>query len=167
MEALGINLPGLVTAIVSFTALYLILHFLLYKPLLNVMDQRSAKIKESLETAQTAREEAQRSREEMEKQVGAARAEGQAMIAQAREVAERFREEELAKARQEIEAQRARAAADIRREKAAAIEELRGQFAGLAITAAERVVGESVDEASHRRLIEEVLDESAILGGRS
>ena len=103
----------------------------------------------------------------MEKKIGEARVEGQAMIAQAREVAERFREEELAKARQEIEAQRQRAAAEIQREKSAAIEELRGQFAGLAITAAERVVRESVDEAAHSRLIEEVLEESTVIRGRS
>ena len=167
MEALGINAPGLITSIVSFTLLFAILYFLLYKPLLRVMDDRSAKIKESLDTAQTAREEAQRSREDMEKKIGEARVEGQAMIAQAREVAERFREEELAKARQEIEAQRQRAAAEIQREKSAAIEELRGQFAGLAITAAERVVRESVDEAAHSRLIEQVLEESTVIRGRS
>ena len=107
MEALGINGPGLITSIVSFVLLFAVLYFLLYKPLLRVMDDRSAKIRESLDTAQMAREEAQRSREDMQKQIDEARAEGQVMIAQAREVAERFREEELAKARQEIEAQRA------------------------------------------------------------
>ena len=151
----------------SFVLLFAVLYFLLYKPLLRVMDDRSEKIRESLETAQMAREEAQRSREDMQKQIDEARAEGQVMIAQAREVAERFREEELAKARQEIEAQRARAEAEIQREKTAAIEEIRGQFAGLAITAAERVVRESVDEAAHSRLIEQVLEESAVIRGRS
>ena len=103
----------------------------------------------------------------MQKQIDEVRAEGQAMIAQARDVAERFREEELAKARQEIEAQRRRAEAEIQREKAAAIEEIRGQFAGLAITAAERVIRQSVDEAAHSGLIEQVLEESTVLRGRS
>ena len=48
MDALGINLPGLVTQIVSFLVLFAILYLLLYKPLLRVMDQRSARIRESL-----------------------------------------------------------------------------------------------------------------------
>ena len=141
--------------------LFAVLYLLLYKPLLKVMDQRSARIKESLETAQQAREEASRSQEDMQRQIAEARAEGQVMIAQAKEVAERFREEELAKARQEIEAERDRAQANIQRERDEAIEELRGEFAGLAIMAAERVVGKSLDESVHRDLIEDVLTESA------
>ena len=164
MEALGINLPGLVTQIVSFVILLAALYKLLYKPLLGALDQRSQKIRESLESAQRAQEDAARSQEEMKGQIEAARAEGQAMIAQAREVAERFREEELAKARGEIEAERARAQANIRRERDAAIEELRSEFAGLAIGAAERVLERSLDEEAHRELIEKVLEEGSGIG---
>ena len=53
------------------------------------------------------------------------------MINQAREVADRFREEELARARQEIASERERAEADIKRERNAAIEELRSEFTDL------------------------------------
>jgi F-type H+-transporting ATPase subunit b len=161
MDALGINLSGLVTQLISFLVLFAVLRLLLYKPLLRVMDQRSSRIKESLETAQQASEQAARSQEDMQRQIEEARTEGQAMIAQAREVADRFREEEMAKARQEIEGERVRAQANIQRERDAAIEELRGEFAGLAITAAERVVGRSLDESAHRDLIENVLEESS------
>ena len=161
MEALGINLPGLITQVVSFVILFAVLYWLLYKPILRIMDQRSNRIKESLEAAQRAGEEAAHSQEEMQGQLDAARAEGQQLISQAREVASRFREEELAKAREEIEAERTRAQANIQRERDAAIEELRREFAGLAITAAERVVDRSLDESAHRELIEKVLDEGS------
>jgi len=163
MEALGINIPGLATSVIIFVVLFFILKSVLYKPLLRVIDQRSARIKESIETAQTAKDEAQRSQEEMGKRIEEARAEGQAMISQAREVANRFKDEELAKAKQDIEAQKMRAESEIRRERDAAIEELRSQFANLAITAAERVVRQSVDESTHRQLIDEVLKESSEL----
>jgi F-type H+-transporting ATPase subunit b len=163
MEALGINLPGLLTQMVSFLILFLVLRALLYKPLLRVLDQRAARIRESLEAAQKAQEEAARSREEMQGQLDAARAEGQSMIAQAREVAERFRQEELTKARQEIDRERARAQANIQRERDVAIEELRREFAGLAISAAERVVERELDESTHRELIEKTLEEGARL----
>ena len=166
MEELGINPSGLLTQIISFLILFAVLYALLYKPLLRVMDQRASRIKESLETAEKAREEAARSQEEMRGQIEAARAEGQAMIAQARDVADRFREEELAKARQEIEAERDRAQANIQRERDAAIEELRGEFAGLAIAAAERVVERSLDESAHREIIEKVLEEGSNIDGR-
>ena len=161
MEALGINVPGLLTQLVSFIILFVVLHALLYKRVLRVLDQRSSRIRESLEAAERARDEAASSREETEKQIEAARAEGQELVAQARQVAERFREEETAKATEEIEASRARAEANIQRERDAAIEELRREFAGLAITAAERVIERSLDESAHRELIDNVLEESS------
>jgi F-type H+-transporting ATPase subunit b len=164
MEALGFNLPGLATQLVSFLLLLGILYALLYKPILRMLDQRAGKIKESLETAQLARDEAARSQEEMRIQIEQARAEGQSMIAQAREVADRFRDEELAKARQEIAAERAKAEADIQRERDSAIEELRREFSGLAIKVAESVVSRSLDESVHRELIEQVLEEGSSFG---
>jgi F-type H+-transporting ATPase subunit b len=159
MEDLGINLGALITSIVSFLILFVLLYALLYKPILRMLDQRSARIKESLETAERVKEEATRSEEAMRDQIDAARSESQSMIAQARETADRFREDELAKAREEIQAERARAEANIQRERDAAIEELRHEFAALALTAAERVVERSLDEPAHRDLIEKVLEQ--------
>ena len=160
MEALGINLPGLVTHIISFLVLLAILRLFLYKPIVNMLDQRSQRIRESLEAAERAREESAQSQEEVQAQLEAARAEGQQLIASAREVADRFREEETAKVRQEIESERARAEANIQRERDAAIEQLRSEFADLAITAAERVVERSLDEQAHQDIIDRVLEES-------
>ena len=161
MDALGVNLPGLITQIVSFVILFWVLYHLLHKPVLRMLDQRSNRIRESLEAAETARQHAARSQEEMRKEIDTARAEGHQLIAQAREVADRFREEELAKAREEMASERARAQADIQRERDAAVEELRREFAGLAIDAAERIVERSLDESAHQELIEKVLEESS------
>ena len=161
MGPLGVNLSGLITQIVSFVILFALLYALLYKPVLRMLDQRTSRIKESLEAAQRAGEEATRSKEQMQEQFVAARAEGQQLIAQAREVADRFREEELAKAREDIGAERVRAQANIQRERDAAIEELRREFAGLAISAAERVVERSLDDTTHRELIDRVLEEGS------
>ncbi|MDP6071696.1 MAG: F0F1 ATP synthase subunit B [SAR202 cluster bacterium] len=165
MEALGITLSGLVTQIVSFVILFVVLWKLLYGPVIRVLDQRSERIRESLEASQRAQEEAATSRQEMEARLNEARSEGQELIAQAREVADRFREEELAKAREDIAGERTRAQANIQRERDAAIEDLRREFAGLAIVAAERMIDRSLDEAAHRDLIQQVLDEGAEVGG--
>ena len=164
MDALGINLPGLITQIVSFLVLLAILYKFLYKPLLRMLDQRSARIKDSLETAQRVKEDAAQTKEEMRNQFEVTQAEGQAMISQAREVADRFREEELAKARHDIEMEWMKAEANIQRERDASIEKLRSEFAGLAMKAAERVIGKSLDESVHRDIIEDVLTKSAKIG---
>jgi F-type H+-transporting ATPase subunit b len=167
MHALGINLIGLITQVIGFVAIVVLLTWLLYKPLLRVLDQRSEKIKESLEASERAREEAAKSQEEMQQQLEESRAEGQQLIAQARDVADRFREEELAKAREEISAQRSRAEADIQRERDAAVEDIRREFAGLAVTAAERVVRRSLDDDGHEELIEQVLREGSQANNRN
>ncbi len=164
MEALGINLSGLVTQLISFAILVGVLSFLLYKPIIRGLDERSRKIRESLESSQRAQEEAAKSQEEMQLQIEQSRSEGQQMIAQAREVADRFREEELAKAREDIAAERARAESNIQRERDAAIEDLRREFAGLALVAAERVVQRSLGESDHADLIDQVLEEGSQVG---
>lgn len=167
MEALGINLPGLITQILGFGILFGILYKLLYKPILGMLEQRSQKIQESLETAERVSREATSQQEEMRGQIEAARTEGQQLIAQAREVADRFREEELAKAREDIENERVRATANIQRERDAAIEDLRSEFAGLAITAAERVIERSLDESAHQDIIDRVLEEGRSQASRN
>ena len=161
MEGLGINLGGLITQIVGFLVLFGLLYAVLYKPVLRMMDQRSARIKESLDTAEQVRQEAASSQEEMEKRMEEARAEGQTLITRAREMAERYREEEMTRARNEIRAERDRAQADIQRERDSAVEELRREFTGLAISAAERVIQRSLDTEAYRGIIEQVLEESS------
>ena len=167
MEAIGINVPGLVTQLVSFGALFLVLWILLYKPIVRMLDERSERIRESLEASERAQAEAASSREETQKQLEEARAEGQQLIAQAREVADRFREEELAKAREDIAAERTRAEANIQRERDAAIEDLRREFSGLAVVAAERVIRRSLDESDHNELIQQVLEEGSQVNSRN
>lgn len=163
MDALGINLPGLITQIVSFVILFVILSKLLYKPLVNMLDQRAEKIKEGLEASERARDDAFKAEEAITKQLDEARLEGQNLISQARETAEKFRKDEMETATSDIENRKLKAEKDIQRERDAAIEDLRKEFADLVITAAEKVVVNSLDEKEHRNLIENVLEESSSL----
>jgi F-type H+-transporting ATPase subunit b len=149
--------------LLNFTILLGILFFFAYKPLLRVMDQRAERIRESLAAADRAREEAATSQAEVQKQLNEARREGQRLLDQARDAAERYRGEEMARARQEAEAFIARARADIQRERDAAIQEVRSHFGDLAITAAERVIRRSLDRQAHQELVAQVLEEGEAL----
>ena len=159
MDALGINLPGLVAQIINFTILLTVLYLLLYKPVTRMLDQRGERIKESLEQADRLKAESAEAEEAVRKQIEDARQEGRGIVAQATQVAERVREEAREQARRDAELITARAQADIQRERDEALEQLRAQFSDLAILAAERVINSSLDEAQHRELIEEVLQE--------
>ena len=163
MTQLGVNYASLIAYLVNFGILLAILYVFAYKPLLRLMDQRAERIRESLEAADQARQEAATSREAVEEALNEARQQGQRLLDQTREAAERYRAEEMDRARQEAENFVLRARADIQRERDSAIEEVRANFGDLAITAAERVIGRSLDRQAHEDLIAQVLEEGADL----
>ncbi len=159
MSELGINLSGLLTQIVSFVILLAILTKLLYGPITRMLDERSTRIKESLEAAERAEQQATSAAERVEREIAAARVQGQELIAEAREAASRYRADQEVRARGEAEAFIERARVEVGRERDAAIEYVRREFAGLAISAAEQVIDRSLDAEAHRELIEGVLSE--------
>ncbi len=158
MEQLGINLPGLIAQIVNFAVLLIILRMLLYKPILRMLDQRKERIREGLAGADRAAERAVEAEAEVQQQLAASRAEGQALIAQAQQIAERLREERRSQAETEAQALLERARGEIRLERDAAIAQLRRDFADLTITAAEKVIGQSLDKQAHQQLIDQTLN---------
>jgi len=91
LETLGIHFPTLLIYLVNFLLVLGLLFLFAYKPILRLMDQRSDRIRESLEASERAREEAASSQEAVEAQLVEARRESQRILEQARESAERFR----------------------------------------------------------------------------
>ncbi len=162
---LGINGPSLIAYLINFVLLLGILTLFAYKPLLRVLDQRSERIRESLEAADRARAEASSSQQVIEDQLNEARREGQRLLEQAREAAARYQEEQMDQARRDAETFVERARSDIQRERDAAVQEVRANFGDLAITAAERVIRRSLDRQAHEELISQVLEEGEQASG--
>lgn len=160
LETLGINLPGLIAQLVNFTLLLVLLYLIAYKPVLRMLDQRSERIRQSMEQAEEIRQQAARTQVEFEARIEQARQESQNIVNQAIQTGERLREEARATARQDAEDIVVRARAEIQGERSLAVAELRREFAELSILAAEKVIGQALDRAAHRRLIDEVLAES-------
>lgn len=160
MESIGINWQLLVAFLVNFLILFGLLTAILYKPVLKMLDERSAKIKESLEQAEKIKEQTSRSEEQIKAAIETARKEGQAIIAQASQIAAKIKEEAKGEARKEADSLIAKARDEIKLERDKSIGELRSEFANLTVLAAEKVIKESLDAQKHRKLINEVLDQS-------
>lgn len=160
MEALGIQWPVLVGQIVNFVLLLVLLRLVLYKPVLSMLDQRAARIRESMERAEEIKRDHARAQEHYAAELDRARKEAQGIIAQANQMAQRSSEEERVKARHEAEQFLARARAEIDGERRRAVAELRDQVADVALLAAGRIIGTSLDKAAHVKLIEQTLAES-------
>ena len=161
MGAIGIDWQVLLAQFVNFAILFGLLFILLYKPMRRTFDERSNRIKESMEQAEQIKEQMAGTEEQVKEQLAAARREGQNVLAQAAQMGERLKEEARGEARQEAEVIVARARTEIERERDEAIDEVKRQFVDLAITAAEKVVNETLDRKKHRRLIEEVLEQAS------
>ena len=163
IASLGISLPTLIAQIINFAILFGLLYLVAYKPIMRMLDERSRKIKESMEQTEFIKEEAAHAEEEAEKRIQVASKEGQEVVARAVRTGEEVREKTEQEAREEAESLITRARLDIQRERDEAIDELRKEFADLTIQAAEKVIDRSLDKAAHRQIIDKVLKESTTL----
>jgi F-type H+-transporting ATPase subunit b len=160
---LGINVPTLLAQIINFIILFGLLYLVAYKPIMRMLDERSRKIKESMEQTEYIKQQAEGAEEEAKKRIDAAAKEGQEAVARAVKTGDEVKREAQEQAKQEAEALIARARSEIQRERDEAIDELRKEFADITIAAAGRVIDRTLDKKAHREIIKKVLDESTTL----
>jgi F-type H+-transporting ATPase subunit b len=167
VDGLGINLPTLITQFVNFGLLLALLWIFLHKPLRRVLDERKRRIEDGLKASETAQVEAEEAHVQADAAIQTGREEGQQLVVQAQEIAERIQREGRESVSRETETMLERARQEIQQERDVAIAQLRSEFADLTISAAERVIGQSLDADAHQRLIDEVLAESSFGGRRN
>ena len=160
---LGINLSTLVAQIVNFAILFGLLYLVAYKPIMRMLDERSRKVKESMEQAEFIKQQAEGAEEEAKKRIEAASKEGQEVIARAVRTGEEVGRRTQQEAKEEAEILIAKARVEIQRERDNAIDELRKQFADITILAAGKVIDRSLDKEAHRQIIDKVLKETPTL----
>jgi F-type H+-transporting ATPase subunit b len=158
---IGINLPLLVSFTISFVILFALLSLFLYKPVTKMLDERSKRIKESMEQAEATKVEYARTEEEVKRLISKAREDGQALVSQASQIGEKLKEEAREGARKEAQAIIDRTRTELEEERDRIIDNLRREFVDISISAAEKVIRETLDKERHRKLIEEALEESA------
>ncbi len=163
MEGLGISLPTLITQVVTFIILLVVLRFVAFKPIMRMLDERSRRVKESMEQAESVKEQSAKAEEELKKQLEAASREGQDRITRAVKAGEELKQKAGEEAKRETEKLIVKARSEIRQERDAAITEVRREFADLTVLAAGKVIEKSLDKEEHRELIDKVLEESSTL----
>lgn len=163
MEGLGISWSSLIAQLFNFGLLLLLLYLFAYKPVIKMIDQRSAKIKESVDQTEHIKEQAQLAEKETARLIAEASKEGQKIIEQATQIGEETKQKAKQDAKIEAERLITKAKLEIQRERDDAIGELRSAFADLTVLAAGKVIDSSLDKEKHLKLIDKVLEESKIL----
>ena len=163
MGELGVNLPLLISQLISFLILLTVLYFVAYKRILNMLDERAKRVKESMEQAESVKNQSAKADEEIKKQIQAASQRGMELIAQATQTSDEIRAKAQGLAKQDAEALIEKARQAIKTERDSAVSELRQEFTELTILAASKVVGESLDKETHKKLIDKVLQDNKTL----
>ena len=155
MEALGINLGFLIVQILAFAIVILTLNAWVYKPLLNIMETRKKKIAQSLEDARVAAEARADAEKEAAKILAEAQAQASKIVRDATDRAADAGKEVKAAADAEGARTREVALADAEQERNRILGDLRGQVATLAIAAAQKLIGQTLDEKRQHVLLDE------------
>jgi F-type H+-transporting ATPase subunit b len=152
--------PGLmIWTIVCFGITLFVLWRFAFGPIQAAIDARRERIRQAIEEADRAREEARNLLEEHRQLIAQARGDAEEILENARRVSEA----ERARAKEETEADRQRRLEDTRRQIEAetqrALEQIREEVADLALTAATKVTRKSLNTEDQRRLIDEAIGE--------
>jgi F-type H+-transporting ATPase subunit b len=155
-----VNLFWVIVSALNFIVFFVLIWTFAFKPVSKMLEDRRERIEQGLKDAEQARRDRENAEAERVATLAEARKEANDILARAQRVSQETREADLAATREDLERMRERAMTDIDAEKQRAIAELRGEVADLAIAAASRVVGESLNDDRQRRLVQEFLASS-------
>ncbi len=157
---LGILLGNFIWQLLAFVILIYLLQRFLYKPTLKMLDDRRNRISESMEQAEQIKRDNQEAAKRAEQIIGEAQAQVREMLAAANQQSQRTIAAAQAEAREQREKLLADAHAQIQTDTTRAKAELQREVGRLAIMAASKVVGKSLDTPDHYRLVDQALAEA-------
>ena len=155
MEALGVNLGFFIFQVLNFSIVLILLYAWAYKPIINMLKKRQETIAKSLEDARVASEARENAEEEARQILAKAQTEAAEKVREATERAEEAAKGVRAEAESEAAKAREAALAEAEQERNRILADMRGQVAALAMAAAQKLVGEALDEQRQHALIDE------------
>lgn len=142
LAAFGINWKLLLVQAVNFGLLLSVLTYLLYKPILKIIDERREKVAEGVRTAEAAQRRLEEAKKEGDALVGTAARDAEALVANARARADEKGGEIVKAAESRADALMKEAAQKAEEAKRQALSESQKEIARAAMLAAEKILRE-------------------------
>ena len=136
--------------------LYLIKRFL-FKPINEILEKRRQATDQAIRDARQAQEEADDLKTQYESGIAKAREEAARIVQSAQKEAQGRADELVQEAQAKAAGIKAQAEADIAQERKKAINEVKNEIGGLAMDIAGKVVEKEINEADHKKLIEDFI----------
>jgi F-type H+-transporting ATPase subunit b len=157
-QGIPLDLGKTISMIGMFLVLFPVLNFFYFKPLGGAIHERTTELEKTFTEAEQLRAEMTQLRADYERRLAEteadARAQIQAQITEAQQLRQTLMSEASAKADEMVK----RASQEIEAEKSKVMTELRLEVVNLTLSATEKLLGENVDSAKNRRLVEEFID---------
>jgi len=146
-------------SVIVFVILIVILWRFVLKPVNRMMVKRQEEIQEAVNNADRQSQEAQKFIEGQKLQLEAAKKEARQIIEDSKVAARKIKEEIEEKAAEKSRTILDSALEEIRAERDRSVVAVKNQIIEIAMDATERIIGKSLSEEEHKKLIEESLKE--------
>lgn len=156
---LSLNFGAVLLTWITFIVSLIILTKACWKPILQSAREREDRIADNIKSAEQAKSEAEDMLKKYQSQLDGAKQEVASLIEQGRTSAEKLKKEILDKAGTEAESARNRANKEIELATEKALEQIRAEAIDLSITVASRIIERSLDDADHRKMAQDILEE--------
>jgi F-type H+-transporting ATPase subunit b len=158
---LTINWFWVIVSALNFIVFFFLVYRIVLMPVGRMLAARRQRIEQGLKDADAARRDREAAADQRQALLAEARREAAEIVTRAQRMADEARQQGVAETREEIERVRTQAVAEIDAERQRALADVRGQVAELALLAAGKVVGETMDGPRERRLVDEFLAQVA------
>ena len=150
---------ALVTQGLGFLLVVIVFRRFLWGPILDIIEARRNEVEGHYSAAEDDRKAAAELKAQYDQHLANMDAEMRAKITEAAKEGQALREEIVAESRKQAEQVLARAQDEIGREKDKAVLEIKTRVADLAVSAAGKLIEESLDSAKHRQLVDRFIDD--------
>lgn len=150
-----------IVELITFLVMLAVLARYVYPEIVRLAEARQRTIAEQLKQAEDARAAAEDRLKEAEASLVDARKTAQGVLEAASKSAEQLRQELRQKAEEESKRTVEAARKEIEAEREQAVRSVRSEVAGLVVSATEKVIGATLDDARHRQLIDRAIQEVA------
>lgn len=161
---LSFNLFWILVSAANFAFFIIVLRTTALGPIMKMLDERRERIERGLRDAAEATMAKSRAEEAAGAALADARRESNEIRANAEKAAAQIRDEQVATLKAELDRMRSDATKEIEAARVSALAAIRSEVADLAIGAATKVVGASMDGDRQRALVGEFLDEQSKKG---
>ncbi len=160
----GINIePGKTIAVIGVLLIvFPVIQSFYLKPLQDAIDERNSNLEQTFTEAETLRTDMTKMKADYEAQLAETEAKARVQIQEEVRKAQEMRQQLMADASAKAEEMKKRAQDEIDSERERVMTELRLKTVDLTLSATQRLIGENLDDARNRKLIEEFIEKAEV-----